>query len=121
MNFNISIDDRLFSEWLSNRIQEDVIEKYGIKIIITQMNESEEELKREPESTFSEELQNQDFKLVDRYNIPDVLSPPDIQKILGIGRRGTYELLKDPPFRVVRIGNKIKVSKESFLKWLDGG
>lgn len=53
---------------------------------------------------------------------PIVLEPPHIQEILGIGRRATYELLNDAPFRVNRVGkNKmIKVSKDTFFKWLEG-
>ncbi|MFD1389135.1 DNA-binding protein [Oceanobacillus oncorhynchi subsp. oncorhynchi] len=50
----------------------------------------------------------------------DVLNPKDIMEILDIGRRQTYELLENPPFRVVRVGRLIKISKKSFYNWLDG-
>ncbi|OMF35211.1 DNA-binding protein [Paenibacillus sp. FSL H8-0548] len=53
---------------------------------------------------------------------PLVLEPAHIQEILNIGRRGTYELLADPPFHVNRIGkNKmIKVPRDVFFIWLEG-
>ncbi|PYI54503.1 DNA-binding protein [Paenibacillus flagellatus] len=53
---------------------------------------------------------------------PLVLGPEEIQEILCIGRRQTYELLKNPPFHVVRIGKRrlIKVSRDSFFNWLEG-
>ncbi|WP_010498591.1 helix-turn-helix domain-containing protein [Paenibacillus elgii] len=61
-----------------------------------------------------------DRSLIKREDLPEVLEPKQIQSILNIGRRQTYELLNDPPFHVVRIGRLIKVPKEVFFKWLDG-
>ncbi|MFD1335787.1 helix-turn-helix domain-containing protein [Oceanobacillus iheyensis] len=57
---------------------------------------------------------------LDQY--PDVLEPKDIQKILGIGQRQTYELLnqEEPPFHFVRIGRRIKIPKQNFIDWLKG-
>lgn len=54
--------------------------------------------------------------------LPFVLGPDDIQKILGIGRRQTYELLKNPPFTVQRLGGRkiIKVPRDNFFRWLEG-
>lgn len=52
--------------------------------------------------------------------LPEVLTPKDVQEILGIGRRQTYELLADPPFHVVRIGRLFKIPKDPFYKWLNG-
>ncbi|GIP08152.1 hypothetical protein J1TS5_03220 [Paenibacillus macerans] len=53
--------------------------------------------------------------------LPLVLVPSDIQNILGIGRRQTYELLKSPPFPVQRLGGKkmIKVPRDPFFRWLE--
>jgi len=54
---------------------------------------------------------------------PDILSANDIQRILGIGQRQVYELLKQPPFPVKRIGARgvIRIPKQSFLDWLNSG
>jgi hypothetical protein len=58
------------------------------------------------------------FKEYDDY--PSILNPEDIQQILRMGRRKTYELLSDPPFHVNRVGKLINVSKEVFINWLEG-
>ncbi|MNP51081.1 Helix-turn-helix domain protein [compost metagenome] len=51
---------------------------------------------------------------------PSVLTAKEIQQILGIGERQTYELLNPGQFHIVRVGKMIKVSKDVFLKWLQG-
>jgi len=43
----------------------------------------------------------------------------EIAGILGIGRTSAYSLVKEEHFKVVRIGNAIRVSKKSFDEWLD--
>ncbi|MCA0986578.1 helix-turn-helix domain-containing protein [Guptibacillus algicola] len=54
-------------------------------------------------------------------NYPDVLDVSDIQEILEIGRRQAYNLANSKQFHIVRIGSRIKVSKNIFLNWLNGG
>lgn len=44
----------------------------------------------------------------------------DIQKILCISKNSAYMLIKNAPFRVVHIGNTIRISKSDFDRWLDG-
>lgn len=55
-----------------------------------------------------------------REDLPEALTPEHIQKLLGIGRRQTYELLSDPPFHVVKVGRLYKISKKAFFNWFDG-
>ena len=45
----------------------------------------------------------------------------DVQKALGIGKTKTYEFYKqkEPPFRVIKIGNSVRVLKQSFDSWLN--
>ncbi len=43
----------------------------------------------------------------------------EIAELLGIGRTSAYALVKEGHFKVVRIGNAIRVSKRSFDAWLD--
>ena len=43
----------------------------------------------------------------------------DIAQILGIGRTSAYILVKEGHFKIVRIGNAIRISKRSFDTWLD--
>ena len=43
----------------------------------------------------------------------------DIAQILGIGRTSAYILVKEGHFKIVRIGNAIRISKRAFDEWLD--
>lgn len=43
----------------------------------------------------------------------------EIAAILNIGRTSAYLLVKEGHFKVVRIGNAIRISKKSFDEWLD--
>ena len=43
----------------------------------------------------------------------------DIAKMLNIGRTSAYHLTKEGHFKIVRIGNTIRISKKSFDEWLD--
>ena len=52
------------------------------------------------------------------YHAKDSLK--EIQSILGISRGTVYILLERNLFHYVRIGNRIRVSRKSFDKWLDG-
>lgn len=58
--------------------------------------------------------------MMNRDELPEALNPADIQKILSIGRKQTYELLEKPPFHTVRVGRLYKISKKSFFEWFDG-
>ena len=43
----------------------------------------------------------------------------EVQEMLGISRPTVYELLKKNEFRWIQIGNKYRISKQSFDEWLD--
>ena len=43
----------------------------------------------------------------------------EVAKILNIGKNKAYTLIKDANFKVVRIGNSIRISAKSFDEWLD--
>ena len=43
----------------------------------------------------------------------------EVAKILNVGKNKAYTLIKDANFKVVRIGNSIRISKKSFNDWLD--
>lgn len=53
-------------------------------------------------------------------DLPAVLTAKEVQEVLGIGERQTYDLLNSEQFHIVRVGRMIKVSKDVFLKWLEG-
>ncbi|OMC99130.1 helix-turn-helix domain-containing protein [Paenibacillus sp. FSL R5-0636] len=52
--------------------------------------------------------------------LPPVLQVVDIQNYLGIGKKQAYELCNSGQFHVVRVGRLIKVSREVFVKWMNG-
>lgn len=43
----------------------------------------------------------------------------DIAAILGIGRSSAYKLANSGAFKIIRIGNMIRISRKSFEEWLD--
>ena len=43
----------------------------------------------------------------------------ELQDILGISRPTAYDLLQEKKFRWFKIGNKYRISKNSFDEWLD--
>ena len=43
----------------------------------------------------------------------------DIAKMLNIGRTSAYNLAKEGHFKIIRIGNAIRISKKSIDEWLD--
>ncbi len=43
----------------------------------------------------------------------------DIAAMLNIGRTSAYSLVKEGHFRIVRVGNAIRISRKSFDEWLD--
>lgn len=43
----------------------------------------------------------------------------EIQSILAIGKNSAYALVNSGLFRTVKIGNSIRISKNSFDEWLD--
>jgi len=51
---------------------------------------------------------------------PEILNVSDLQQLLGIGRRQAYELANSGQFHTVRVGARIKISKEVLLNWLQG-
>jgi hypothetical protein len=55
-----------------------------------------------------------------RKELPEVMSPKHVQDYIGIGKKQTYEMMENPPFHTVRVGRLHKISKVSFLRWLDG-
>ena len=43
----------------------------------------------------------------------------EIMRILGIGKNSAYQLVQENRFKSFMIGSSIRISKESFDKWLN--
>lgn len=50
-------------------------------------------------------------------NEPTVLKVKDIQNILSLSKTRAYDLMKEPPFPVLRLGNTIRIPAKSFYEW----
>ncbi len=57
------------------------------------------------------------FKSYDE--LPLFLSAKTVAQVLGISMAGTYELLHQKDFPVVKIGSRLVVPKEKFLTWIE--
>ena len=47
------------------------------------------------------------------------LSVAEVQESLGIGRNAVYNLVNRADFPKIRMGRKIIIPREAFLRWLD--
>lgn len=47
------------------------------------------------------------------------LSVAEVQKALGIGRNSVYDLVNRADFPKIRMGRKIIIPRDAFLRWLD--
>ena len=52
-------------------------------------------------------------------DLPLMLSVPEVSEVLGISRAGAYELVRSKGFPKVKIGNRIVVPKEKFIRWIE--
>lgn len=60
------------------------------------------------------------LKFMQVENLPLVLTPMDIAAVLGISRNTAYEVIHSQGFPMFRVGKQYRISRERFLKWLDG-
>ena len=66
---------------------------------------------------FEEDLRKQ--KTVEKKGEKRAYRVEEIAEMLDIGKSSAYELVKQNPFKIVRIGTTIRISKSSFDEWLD--
>ena len=55
----------------------------------------------------------------DYSELPLFLNAEIIAKVLGISPASTYELMHEPDFPVLKIGNRMVVFKEKFILWVE--
>jgi predicted DNA-binding transcriptional regulator AlpA len=53
-------------------------------------------------------------------DLPEVLDFKDVMLFLGISRNNAYKLVNGKLFRSVMIGRRIKIPKQSFVRWYMG-
>ena len=53
-------------------------------------------------------------------DLPLFLNSETVAKVLGVSPSSGYGLMHKPGFPVLRIGNRMVVPKEQFIRWVDG-
>ena len=51
--------------------------------------------------------------------LPLFLNTETVAKTLGVSPSSSYELMREPDFPALRIGNRIVVPKEAFIRWVE--
>ena len=60
---------------------------------------------------------NLDFKSYDE--LPLFIDAKTVSSVLGISRSGAYELMHEKSFPTLKIGARMVVPKEKFIKWVN--
>ena len=50
--------------------------------------------------------------------LPLFLNAATVAKVLGVSSSSGYELMHEPDFPVLKIGNRLVVPKEKFVEWV---
>nr|WP_325213560.1 helix-turn-helix domain-containing protein [uncultured Oscillibacter sp.] len=50
--------------------------------------------------------------------LPLFLNAETVAKVLGVSPSSGYELMHEPDFPVLKIGNRLVVPKEKFVEWV---
>lgn len=51
-------------------------------------------------------------------NLPFVLQAKDVQKILGVSKGKTYEIMNSKDFPTIHLNKRMVVTSKDFLEWL---
>lgn len=52
-------------------------------------------------------------------DLPLFLNAELVAQVLGIAPSSSYELMHEPEFPTLRIGNRMVVPKEKFIRWVE--
>ena len=55
----------------------------------------------------------------DYSELPLFLNAELVAKVLGVSPSSDYELMHEPGFPVLKIGNRMVVPKEKFIQWVE--
>ena len=62
-------------------------------------------------------MKQSDYTTYDQ--IPLFLNAEMVAKVLGIAPSSSYELMHEKDFPALRIGNRVVVPKEAFIRWVE--
>ena len=60
----------------------------------------------------------QESKYKSYEDLPLFLNAELVAKVLGVSPASSYELMHEPGFPTLRIGNRMVVPKEKFIQWV---
>ena len=66
-----------------------------------------------------EEIQMKESIYKNYDELPLFLNAATVAKVLGIAPSSSYELMHEKDFPALRIGNRIVVPKEAFIRWVE--
>ena len=66
-----------------------------------------------------EEIQMKESNYKNYDELPLFLNAATVAKVLGIAPSSSYELMHEKDFPALRIGNRIVVPKEAFIRWVE--
>ena len=66
-----------------------------------------------------EEIQMKESNYKNYDELPLFLNAATVAKALGIAPSSSYELMHEKDFPALRIGNRIVVPKEAFIRWVE--
>lgn len=55
----------------------------------------------------------------DYSKLPLFLNAELVAKVLGVSPSSSYELMHEPGFPILKIGNRMVVPKEKFIQWVE--
>ena len=55
----------------------------------------------------------------DYSELPLFLNAEMVSQVLGVSPSSGYELMHDPGFPILRIGSRMVVPKENFIRWVE--
>ena len=67
--------------------------------------------------TKEDNMKESNYKSYDE--LPLFLNAVTVAKVLGIAPSSSYELMHEKDFPALRIGNRIVVPKEAFIRWVE--
>ena len=61
-------------------------------------------------------MKKSEYKSYDK--LPLFLNSETVAKVIGVSPSSGYELMHEPDFPVLRVGNRMVVPKEQFIQWV---
>ncbi len=55
----------------------------------------------------------------DYSELPLFLNAAMVAKVLGVSSSSVYELMHEPDFPILKVGNRMVVPKEKFIEWVE--